>query len=104
MRFQAASDSGDGLRKVGSEELVDASRGIWEEVGGRLDGVPEDGAPEDGALDGGVSETLKAVLEERLEGVREGESDCCRDRSSGSEPTSGPVVAVALGGCGGVGS
>lgn len=99
MRFQAASEPGDGLRKMGSEELVDTSRGIWEEVGVWLDGVPEDEA-----LDGGVSETLKAVLEERLEGVREVEPDCCRDRSSGSEPTGGPAVAVALGGCGGVGS
>lgn len=99
MRFQAASNSGDGLREVGSEELADASSGIWVEAGGWLDG-----APEDGALDGGVSEALKAVLEERLEGVREGESDCWRDRSSGSESTGGPAVAVGLGGCGGVGS
>lgn len=90
MRFQAASDCGDGLKEVGFEELVDASSGIWVEVGGWLDG--------------GVSEALKAVLEERLEGVREGESDCSRDRSSGSESTGGPAVAVGLGGCGGVGS
>lgn len=85
------------MREVASEELEDASSGIWVEVGGGLEGAPEDGAP-----DGGVSEALKAVLEERLEGVREGEregeSDCWRDRSSGSESTGAPAVAEGLGG------
>lgn len=98
MRFQAASDSGDGLREVGSEELEDASGGIWVGVGGRLDGAPEDG---------GASEALKAVLEGVREGEGEGdgESDCWRDGSSGSaESTGALVVAVGLGGCGGVGS
>lgn len=76
-----------------------ASSSVWAEAGGWLDR-----APEDGALDRGVSEVLKVVLVDRLEGVREGGSDCWRDRSSGSESAGGPAVVMDLGGCGGVGS
>lgn len=84
------------MREAGSEELEDASGGIWVGVGGRLDGAPEDG---------GASEALKAVLEGVREGEGDGESDCWRDGSSGSaESTGAPAVAVGLGGCGGVGS
>lgn len=100
VRFQVvASVSRDRLTEVVSEELVDASSRIWGAVGGWLKG-----ALEGAALDGGVSEVLKAGLEERLEGLREGESDSSRERDSDSELIGGPPVVVGLGGCGGVGS
>lgn len=108
-----ASDSGsrDGLAETGSDELVDGSGSVWVEVGvganaasvGVLDealGEALDGETA-GESEGVGDEELDVVFEERLEGVREGESESIRGRSSGS---AGEVVRVGLVVCAGVGS
>lgn len=84
----SASDwvSRDGLTEMGSEELVVTSSRIWAEVGGWLKAASACRRSDDelgGALDVGRAaasevvcvEELDVVLEERLEGVSEGESE-----------------------------
>lgn len=112
---RATSDWGsrDGLTETGSDELVVGSSRIWAEVGGWLNatsagrwdeglgGVSDVGKA--GASDCICEEELDVTLEEKLEGVSEGESESVCGRGSEGESV-GESVRVGLVVCAGVGS